>query len=156
MSFQRELPPGFVYVAPRSNVVSVSCDPPDSIKGTERILFVDDEQILVDLTCAMLERLGYKVTGYADAKDAFQEFVKAPDDFDLVLTDQTMQGMDGLNLMVRIKDVRADMPVVICTGLSDNISIEDLVINGCSGLVSKPYSLVQLGETVRQVLAMKL
>ena len=151
-----DIPPNFVYMPPAKIGQSVSTSQNiDSLKGNGTILFVDDEQILVDLTSTMLERLGYKTIGCSSACKALDIFSESPNEFNLVITDRTMSDMNGLTLLVKIKNIRENIPVVMCTGISDDISIEDLVVNGCSGLLSKPYSFSQLGETVKRVLTIK-
>ena len=124
-------------------------------KGKERILFVDDEELLVEMAEGMLGRLGYKVVGTTDSADALQTFAKDPHAFDLVITDHTMPQMTGANLAQKLKEIRPDIPIILCTGYSETISQEKAESMGIDGFVMKPLSRNELGEVVRRVLDKK-
>jgi CheY-like chemotaxis protein len=85
-------------------------------RGGERILFVDDEEDVVFAGRKMLERLGYRVIAAKDSLEALETFRTQPDQFDLVITDQTMPHMTGTDLAKEIASIRRDIPVVLCTG----------------------------------------
>ena len=124
-------------------------------KGKERILFVDDEELLVEMAEGMLGRLGYSVLGKTDSVDALRIFAEDPDAFDLVITDQTMPEMTGAALAQKLKEIRPDIPLILCTGYSETISQEKAESMGIHGFVMKPLSRNELGETVRRVLDVK-
>ena len=84
--------------------------------GTERILLVDDEEMLAELGKTILEGLGYVVTALTSSLDALALFQNYPDRFDAVITDQTMPGMIGRDLAGRILQIRPDLPIILCTG----------------------------------------
>ncbi len=121
-------------------------------RGRERILFVDDEEMLVEMAEGMLGHLGYEVTGKTDSTDALQTFAKEPNAFDLVVTDHTMPQMTGAILAQKLKEIRPDIPVILCTGYSETISKEKAESMGIDGFVMKPLSRNELGEIVRRVL----
>ncbi len=123
--------------------------------GKERILFVDDEDLLVEMAEGMLGRLGYKVVGTTDSANALQTFAKDPHAFDLVITDHTMPQMTGATLAQRLKEIRPDIPIILCTGYSETISQEKAESMGIDGFVMKPLSRNELGEVVRRVLDKK-
>ncbi len=123
--------------------------------GKERILFVDDEELLVEMAEGMLGRLGYKVVGTTDSANALQTFAKDPHDFDLVITDHTMPQMTGATLAQKLKEIRPDIPIILCTGYSETISQEKAESMGIDGFVMKPLSRNELGEVVRRVLDTK-
>jgi PAS domain S-box-containing protein len=124
-------------------------------KGRERILFVDDEEMLVEMAEGMLGHLGYRVTGTTDSMSALQTFAQDPGAFDLVLTDHTMPQMTGAVLAQKLKEIRPDIPVILCTGYSETISKEKAESMGIDGFVMKPLSRNELGEVVRRVLDKK-
>jgi CheY-like chemotaxis protein len=124
-------------------------------KGRERILFVDDEEMLVEMAEGMLGHLGYRVTGTTDSMSALQTFAQDPGAFDLVLTDHTMPQMTGAVLAQKLKEIRPDIPVILCTGYSETISKEKAESMGIDGFVMKPLSRNELAETVRRVLDTK-
>ena len=92
--------------------------------GNERILFVDDEEMLVEWGRATLERLGYKVTAMTDSQEALKTFSIDPSLFDLVITDHAMPQMAGTQLAKELLKIRGDIPIILCTGHSDTISPE--------------------------------
>ena len=83
----------------------------------QRILYVDDEEPLVYLVTRVLERLGYRVSGYCDASAALEHFLAGPDDYAAVVTDLSMPVLSGADLARRILQVRPDMPVIMTSGM---------------------------------------
>jgi PAS domain S-box-containing protein len=124
-------------------------------RGHGRILVIDDEEMLVKMVKGMLESLGYEVTTANGSLEALRIFQAQPDNFDLVITDQTMPHMDGLQLSREVRQVRPDIPIVLCTGFSQKASQETVAAAGIDGLLMKPINLQDLGLTVRKVLDKK-
>jgi signal transduction histidine kinase/ABC-type amino acid transport substrate-binding protein/ActR/RegA family two-component response regulator len=122
------------------------------IKGTESILFVDDEPVLVKVTCKALISLGYQVTACANGSEALDRFKAAPDQFDLVITDMTMPRMNGDKLAVELLKLRPDIPIIICTGFSHQITMEKANEIGIRSLLMKPVFLDDLTRTLREIL----
>jgi CheY-like chemotaxis protein len=120
--------------------------------GTERILFIDDEKSLVDLGQQILERLGYKVTIRTSSVEALELFMEQPEKFDLVITDMTMPNMTGDELAGKLMNIRADIPVILCTGYSERISRERAHRLGIKEFILKPIVMRELAKTVRGVL----
>jgi len=120
--------------------------------GTERILFIDDEKSLVDLGQQILERLGYDVSIRTSSVEALELFMEQPEKFDLVITDMTMPNMTGDELAARLMNIRADIPVILCTGYSERISRERAHGLGIKEFVLKPIVMRELAKTVRKVL----
>jgi len=120
--------------------------------GNERILFIDDEEILAEMGQTMLERLGYRVTVRSNSIEALSTFQDEPDQFDLVITDQTMPGMTGSDLARRILQIRPEMPIILCTGYSTIISEEKARNFGIKGFAMKPLAKKYLADLIRKVL----
>lgn len=120
--------------------------------GTERILFVDDERMLVDLNQARLQYLGYTVSSEVDPRQALQRFQSDPEGFELVITDMAMPGMTGDRLAWEILRIRNDIPILLCTGFSERISKESAKAAGLAGYLEKPVEMHTLAATVREVL----
>jgi PAS domain S-box-containing protein len=120
--------------------------------GNERILFIDDEKALVDLGKQILERLGYEVTLRTSSVEALELFMEQPDKFDLVITDMTMPNMTGDELASKLMNIRADIPVILCTGYSERISKERAHELGIKEFILKPIVMRELAKTVRGVL----
>ncbi len=120
--------------------------------GTEQVLFVDDEKVLVDIGEKMLKKLGYKVKGRTSPYEALEAFRANPDKFDLVITDMTMPIMSGENLAKEILKIRSDMPVIICTGFSNMITPENASSKGIKDFLMKPFTMHDLSKSIRKVL----
>jgi PAS domain S-box-containing protein len=120
--------------------------------GTERILFVDDEQALVKMGKQLLEFLGYKVTTSTSSIEALELFKVQPDKFDLVITDLTMPNMTGDELAQKLMAIRPDIPVILCTGFSTKMTAEKTKKMGIRAFVLKPVIKQDLAETIRTVL----
>ncbi len=125
-------------------------------KGKEHILFVDDEDALVDIGRQMLETLGYRVEVRTSPMDALEAFQAKPDKFDLIITDMTMPQMTGDALAERLMAIRNDIPVILCTGFSHQMDEAKAMALGIKGFVMKPIVMRELAETVRNVLDMGL
>ncbi len=120
--------------------------------GSESILFIDDEAPIVELGSQTLTRLGYRVTTRTSSVEALELFRFKPGAFDLVITDQTMPNLSGANLARELLRIRADIPIVLCTGFSRVVTPELARILGIRELVMKPIVGAELGRTVRRVL----
>jgi two-component system cell cycle sensor histidine kinase/response regulator CckA len=120
--------------------------------GNERLLFVDDEEKLVELATEMLQLHGYQVTSRTSSTEALETFKAAPDKFDLVITDQTMPDISGSELAVALLKIRPDLPIILCTGYSAKISPETAHELGITDYFLKPFDTEQLLRSVRKVL----
>ena len=112
-------------------------------------LVVDDEPAVLAVMCALLEHEGLSTIAFHDGEEALEHFRQDPGAFDMVLTDQTMPRMTGVELIRRIHELRPELPVILCTGFSDSVSEENAPDFGITAFLRKP---VELG-TLRQVLA---
>lgn len=120
--------------------------------GTERILLVDDEELIAHIEKLMLERLGYKVTSHVSSLDALEAFKSNPTKFDLVITDMTMPSMTGDILAKKVHEIRADTPIIIFTGYSERINPENALSLGINGFLMKPAVISEMAKTIRKVL----
>lgn len=120
--------------------------------GTEHILFVDDEESLIDMGKQLLESLGYTVTSRINSLEAFELFKARPDAFDLVITDLTMPNMTGDELAEQLFAIRSDIAVILCTGFSARITEEKAKSMGIKAFILKPLIRKDIAETIRKVL----
>jgi signal transduction histidine kinase/ActR/RegA family two-component response regulator len=120
--------------------------------GTERILFVDDEEYQVEMGKQVLENLGYSVTATTSSQEALKVFGAKPDAFDLVVTDMTMPNMTGEVLATEIMTIRSDVPIILCTGYSEKITPAKAKALGIREVVMKPAVVEEIARTVRRVL----
>ncbi|MCI5121099.1 MAG: response regulator, partial [Candidatus Electrothrix sp. AUS4] len=127
-------------------------DQRDVIHGTERILFVDDEELLITMGKDMLSRLGYHVTVQQSSQEALETFRKQPDNFDLVITDQTMPDMTGFEMAKNMLQIRPDLPVILCTGYSTLVDEQIAKAHGIKGFLLKPVSRKIIAQAIRQIM----
>jgi PAS domain S-box-containing protein len=120
--------------------------------GTECILLVDDEERLVDAEAQILERLGYRVIARTSSSEAMEAFCALPEGFDLVITDQTMPRMTGVELATEILRICPRMPIILCTGFSELETVERARSLGIREVVVKPLVMHHMAITVRRVL----
>ncbi len=120
--------------------------------GTERILVVDDESMIVNINKTVLERLGYKVSTTTESLDALEKIRTDPDQFDLIITDQTMPDLTGAELAQEILKITPNMPIILCTGYSSVFSKEVALAIGIKKYAKKPLDRTTLAKIVRQVL----
>ena len=120
--------------------------------GNERILFVDDEELLVDIGERILKSLEYQVVAKKNSREALELFQKEPDAFDVVITDQTMPHMTGFELAQKLIAIRPDIPIILCTGYSETVSEEEAKAAGIKEFVLKPINVNKIAEVVRRVL----
>jgi two-component system, cell cycle sensor histidine kinase and response regulator CckA len=125
---------------------------PELPGGNERILFVDDEEMLVEWGEATLQRLGYAVTTFTDSEEALNAFSLDPTRFDLVITDQAMSKMAGAHLAQELLTIRRDIPVILCTGHSETVSPERAKEIGIREFLMKPLARQELAAAVRRAL----
>jgi len=124
----------------------------NSPKGQERILFVDDEEMLANIGSQILSEYGYNVTTSTNSQEALELFKEKPDQFDLVITDQTMPGISGKELIVELLKVRPDLPIILCTGYSNKVNDEIAMQLGVKAFCMKPLDMSDLIQTTRRVL----
>jgi PAS domain S-box-containing protein len=121
-------------------------------RGGERVMVVDDEPDVADVTGQRLTRWGYEVTICTDSREALERFRRSPGQFDLVVTDQTMPHLNGDLLGREMLRLRPDLPVIVCTGFSKTLSEETALAMGFRAFLAKPLSARALAQTVRRVL----
>ena len=120
--------------------------------GTENILFVDDEKAITNMMQQILEKLGYHVKTSLNPEEALGLFKSKPDSFDIVITDMTMPQMTGAKLAEKLKEIRPDIPIILCTGHSSLIDEDKANQLGISGYVMKPVSMSKIAKAIRKAL----
>ena len=120
--------------------------------GSERILFIDDEEALVEMGEDILAELGYEVTSRMNGREALEPWKSDPSRFDLVITDQTMPEMTGIELAKEVLAIRPDMPIVMCTGFSYTVDADKAGAAGIKAFAMKPLTKREIAKTIRKVL----
>jgi signal transduction histidine kinase len=119
--------------------------------GKERILFVDDEITITTVQRRGLEQQGYTVTAFTNSVEALQLFKSKPDAFDLVITDYTMPRMTGEALARELHNIRADLPIILCTGYSEDVITSVAEEIGIREIVMKPIAAAELADIIRRI-----
>lgn len=126
--------------------------PPGLPHGGEHVLVVDDERPIVELLKAQLTRLGYTVDTCLGSREALVLLRADPSRFDLVLTDQTMPDLTGIALAREVRSLRPDLPVLLCTGHSDESTPDGAAAVGIREILFKPLTFRELADAVRRAL----
>ena len=103
----------------------------------------------------ILENLGYRVTLCASSRECLEKFQEEPDQYDLVLTDQTMPDMTGIELAQEILNIQPDQPIILCTGYSRGVDSIKAHAVGIGGFIMKPMTRHEIAKLLREVLDAK-
>jgi len=128
-------------------------DEKPALRGGELILYVDDEHDVAEVGREMLESLGYEVALATKSLDALDVFRSDPEDFDLVITDQSMPVLKGTQLAREIKKIRADIPVILVSGFSASILSREMIDTGIEYCIAKPLVINELAQVVSRALS---
>ena len=147
VSFSFVLP---VYVCKHKSVhkKSVTATP----TGNESVLLVDDEEDITIIGKMMLEDQGFRVTTALSSLEALELVRKSPVSFDVIVTDMTMPNLTGDMLFGKIREICTDVPLILCTGHSENIDEEKALKTGFSAFLFKPFSRRELAGAVRNAI----
>jgi len=121
-------------------------------RGNERILYVDDEEAVLDMVKEMLLRWGYEVEVFQSPVNAIKSFEAQPEKYDLIITDQSMPYITGENLAIELMNIRPDVPIILNTGYSELVSEEKVKSIGIKAFLMKPIVKGVFAETIRKVL----
>jgi PAS domain S-box-containing protein len=143
----------FTIYLPCLKAAALTVDGPvhDLEKGNENILFIDDEQIMLEIGTQILSRLGYQVTSVTDGLKALELFRADADHFDLVITDCSMSKLTGTEFAKEIHRIRPGIPVIICTGFSEKTTLSTAVDFDVE-IIVKPFVAKDLANMVRKAL----
>lgn len=122
------------------------------IYGTETILLVDDEKIVIDVAREMLEYLGYQVIVAMSGKEAIDIYSKKKDQIDLVIQDMVMPVVDGAAVFAALKQMNPHVKVILASGYVYDDKMRNMMKQGCRAFMSKPFRLKDLSVKTREVL----
>jgi two-component system cell cycle sensor histidine kinase/response regulator CckA len=125
------------------------------IKGTETVLMVDDEDLILKVGQELLEAMGYRVLIAKDGKEAIEVYEKQQDDIDIVLLDMIMPNMGGGEVYDRMKEINPDVTVLLSSGYSINGEATEILERGCDGFIQKPFNMKKLSGKITEVLHKK-
>jgi len=135
--------------------VKETVPPRGLLEGSETILFVDDEDVIIDVNREILESLGYKVVAAKSGQEAIEIYRKLRGKIGLVILDMIMPGMDGEATYDSLRKVDDDVRVILSSGYSKNEQAKAILEKGCQAFIQKPFSISDLSMTIRQVLDKK-
>jgi PAS domain S-box-containing protein len=120
--------------------------------GKERILFVDDEPAIVEISRDGLKRFGYQVAAFSNPLEALEYFRLHKDEFDVVVTDLTMPKITGIELASRIHELQPSLPILLCSGFSTSAQETQGKLVGVQEFLAKPIHPDRLGRAIRQLM----
>ncbi|UCE08611.1 MAG: response regulator, partial [bacterium] len=122
------------------------------LKGTETILFVDDEDMIIDVGQQMLKALGYKVLIARNGKEALEVYKKNQDKIDMIILDMIMPDMSGGETYDRIKEINPNITVLLSSGYSIDSQAAEILEKGCNGFLQKPFDIKELSHRIKEIL----
>ncbi len=124
----------------------------DVVKGTETVLLVDDEKMILDVGSQMLEEMGYNVLMAGGGVEAVEVVEDNPDEVDLVILDMVMPGIGGRETYEKLKEINPDIVVLLASGYSVTSEVTNMLKQGCNAFIQKPFNMKQLSWKIREVL----
>ncbi len=122
------------------------------LKGSETILLIDDESIILEVGRQLLKELGYRVFIARNGKSALKIFSACHDDIDLVILDIVMPEMDGKEVYAQMKQIKSDLHVLLASGYSIDWQARKMIEDGCHGFIQKPFKFNELSGQIRKIL----
>ncbi len=147
----------FTFFLPLSEIEPYQENPAESVvvKGSENILLVDDEEMIIDVGNAMLQALGYSVTCAQGGEEAIQLIREVGNEIDLVILDLIMPKIDGGRTFDQIHEIYPLMPVIISSGYAIDGQAAEIIARGGNGFLQKPFNLSELSQKIRSVIDKK-
>ena len=144
----------FVIYLPASETQKLETSPPESmlVRGTECVLLVDDEEGPILVEELMLKELGYAVITARSGKEAIDIYKSDSNKIDLVALDMIMPEKSGRATYDKLKTINPQIKVLLVSGYSLNKQVEELIAQGCSGFIQKPFDILELSQKLRQIL----
>ena len=117
----------------------------------KNIFLIDDDIQLTQMMSEFFSLSGFSIDTETNSRKALQRFNDSPDEFDLIITDQTMPGISGFELAKQMLDQRPDLPIIICTGYNEDLDEKKAIDAGISRFFFKPIELNTLVDNINEV-----
>jgi len=127
----------------------------DTLRGTETVLFVDDEDMIIEVAEELFEQLGYKVLTAGNGREAIETYEKNKERIDMVLLDMIMPDMSGGETYDKLKEINPDIKVLLASGYSMNGTATEIMDRGCNGFIQKPFKMKEFSQKLREILNQK-
>jgi len=142
-----------IYLPASEKKVAKEKTAPGTIaRGTETILLVDDEKMILEVSKELLEFLGYRVYAAGSGQEAIAVYMEKQKEIDLVLLDMIMPGISGGETFDRLREIDPEILVLLFSGYSINGQAQEIMDRGCSGFIQKPFQIENLSQKVREML----
>ena len=125
------------------------------LDGSETVLLVDDEDVIIEVSLEILNALGYQVLTARSGKEAIEVYKKNKDKIELVILDMIMPDLGGGETYDRIKGINPDIKVLLLSGYSTNGQAQEILDRGCDGFIQKPFNMKQVSQKLREILDKK-
>jgi len=124
----------------------------ETLRGSETVLFVDDEVMIIEVAEELLKCLGYKTLIAGSGKEAIEVFEAHKERIDMVILDMIMPDMSGSEVYDRIKDINPEVKVLLSSGYTLDGAASEIVNRGCNGFIQKPFKIKELSQKLREIL----
>ncbi|MFC1558656.1 PAS domain S-box protein [candidate division KSB1 bacterium] len=141
-----------IYLPVSEKEIALKIKEKKAIAGNEIILVVDDESNVRQVVELQLKKLGYEVLTAVDGVDAIKIYKKKKDKIDLILLDMIMPNMAGKETYLKLKDINPDVKVLLMSGFSQNGKAAEILNEGISGFLHKPFKLYELSKIISETL----
>jgi len=147
-----------IYLPPIEEKVKEAKKPQIELpKGTGTVLVIEDEEMVMDVTCSLLEKLGYRILGAKTGKEAVNIAKTFDGDIDLAILDIVLPDMGGKDIYPLIMEARPNLKVIVCSGYSIDGPAQEILDAGALGFLQKPFSIEVLSEKLKEAfISMKL
>jgi two-component system, cell cycle sensor histidine kinase and response regulator CckA len=133
-------------------IVEEKMQPGNTKRGSETVLFVDDEKMITEVAEELFNSLGYKVMTAGGGKEAIEKYEESKDLIDIVLLDMIMPNMSGGETYDKLKDINAEVKVLLSSGYSIDGQATEILDRGCNGFIQKPFKMKELSQKLREIL----
>lgn len=142
----------FLPVAEEAYIATQQSNASATSAGREKILLVDDEDMILDTCSRLLAKHGYATLTALTGKEALEIYARHANSIDLVIIDMIMPDMNGRELFDRFKKINPSVKTVLSSGYSLNEQAQNILDRGCDGFIQKPYNIIQLSELIRKIM----
>jgi two-component system cell cycle sensor histidine kinase/response regulator CckA len=122
------------------------------LRGTETLLLVDDEDMIIDVCCKVVTKLGYNVLTVKSGKEAIEIYKENRDRIHMVILDMIMPTMSGAETYDKLKEINPDVKVLLSSGYNINGQVAEILDRGCNGFIQKPFNMADLSKKIREIL----
>ena len=140
------------FPASEKKIIKDKERPSEIMKGTETILLVDDEDIIIDVGTELLKKMGYAVLGAKSGRESIETYEANQETIDMIILDMIMPEMDGGETYDKLREINPDIKVLLASGYSIDGQATEILNRGCNGFIQKPFNIKNLAQKIREIL----